>query len=439
MEKLLTTTEMAEKWGISSRRIAVLCGEGRVDGALKKGKTWLIPENTEKPQDARIRQNRKLRVFEAFAGIGAQDTALERIGINYEIVGISEWFIDALHCYDILHNDQSEEIEVPSQDEQIKYLSQFTFSKDSTNETKLSLLKPKEIEKLYIANKRCKNYGSISEINGYDLPDMDLLVYSFPCQDLSTGGNCRGMSKDSGTRSGLLWEVERILRQLNEENRLPEYLLMENVTTITADSNINDLNQWLNFLESIGYENDECMKLNAVDFGVPQNRNRAFIVSHLGSKLNTSEKLVIEKKEYNISDYLKYDYTNPIYKSEADEAQLKRTPSREIMWKNNGMEINEDTIINTITCNMDRTHCAGLFLYDGKLGNTYRRPTIREAFLMMGFTEEEYEKTLNLGYSYRKMNKLIGNSIVVDVLAAVFRAMFEGSNFYDNSAEQGNT
>jgi site-specific DNA-cytosine methylase len=94
------------------------------------------------------------------------------------------------------------------------------------------------------------------------------------------------------------------------------------------------------------------------------------------------------------------------------------------MWKINGRELNEDTIVNTITCNMDRTHCAALFPYVGAKGDSYRRPTIREAFLLMGFTEEEYEKTAYLEYSYRKMNKLIGNSIVVDVLAEVFRAMF---------------
>ena len=376
---------------------------------------------------------RKLRVFEAFAGIGAQSKALQRIGIDYEIVGISEWFIDALHCYDILNCDQNQIIKVPSYEEQIEYLSRFEFSKDSIHPSSLKGLNKKQIEELYIVNHRCKNYGSITKIKGCDLPDMDVLVYSFPCQDLSTGGKCQGMGKGSGTRSGLLWEIERILNELNEENRLPEYLLMENVTTITADSNINDLKAWLSFLESLGYKNDNCTKLNAVEFGVPQDRTRAFIVSHMGTKLNTETKIIIEKKPYRISDYLKYDYSNPIYKAEADEAQLNRTPSREQMWDINGMDINEDTIIRTITCNMDRTHCAGLFLYSGAKGDTYRRPTIREAFLLMGFTEAEYEQTLALGYSYRKMNKLIGNSIVVDVLAAVFEAMFREEYLNDNT------
>lgn len=106
------------------------------------------------------------------------------------------------------------------------------------------------------------------------------------------------------------------------------------------------------------------------------------------------------------------------------------------MWIINGMELNENTVIRTITCNMDRTHCAGIFPYMGRgEDGCFRRPTIREAFLMMGFTEEEYEKTLELNYSYRKMNKLIGNSIVVDVIAAVFKSMFEGSDFYADSNE----
>ena len=209
-----------------------------------------------------------------------------------------------------------------------------------------------------------------------------------------------------------------------KKNRLPEYLLLENVKTIKADSNIDDLNQWLSFLESIGYVNDECMLLNALDFGVPQDRERAFIVSHLGSKLDIESKLIKKERKYKFDKFFRNDYTNPTIKAEADIAQLYRTPSREQMWRINGRELNENTVVRTITCNMDRTHCAALFPYSGAKGDSYRRPTIREAFLLMGFSEKEYEKTLSLAYSYRKMNKLIGNSIVVNVLEEIFGAMF---------------
>lgn len=365
-----------------------------------------------------------LRVFEAFAGIGAQATALKRIGIKYKIVGISDWFTDAIICYDAIHSDKRYTPVLPDKKEIVAYLSQFQFSKDSVHPSRIESFDDDYLEKLYIANKRAKNYGSITQIKGSDMPDTDLLVYSFPCQDLSTGGKGLGMKKGSGTRSGLLWEIERILRELNEEGRLPEYLLLENVKTILAKSNKADLDQWLTFLESLGYCNDECMILNALDFGVPQERERAFIVSHLGSKLNVGSKIVKQERRYDFHRFFRNDYSIEKYRNEADIAQLNRTPSREQMWDINGRELNENTTVRTITCNMDRTHCAALFPYSGAKGDTYRRPTIREAFLLMGFTEEEYERTEYLDYSYRKMNKLIGNSIVVDVLAEIFRVMF---------------
>ena len=198
-------------------------------------------------------KQKKLRVFEAFAGIGAQATALKRIGIDFEVVGISDWFTDAIICYDAIHSDKNNTPTLPDKKAIIDYLSQFTFSKDSVHPSKIESFTEDYLEKLYIANKRVKNYGSITQITGSQMPDTDLLVYSFPCQDLSTGGKGLGMSKGSGTRSGLLWEIERILTELNKEDRLPEYLLLENVKTILAASNKKDLDQWLSFLESLGY------------------------------------------------------------------------------------------------------------------------------------------------------------------------------------------
>lgn len=376
-------------------------------------------------------EKKRLKVFEAFAGIGAQATALERIGIDYEIVGISDWFTDAIICYDAIHCKDEPIPELPSKEDQIEYLHNFEFSKDSVHPSKIDKLDTEYLEKLYIANKRTKNMGSITKLKAVDMPECDLLVYSFPCQDLSTGGKGLGMKKGSGTRSGLLWEIERILSELNEENRLPEYLLLENVKTIMSKSNEADLKEWLSFLEKLGYENDECMILNALDFAVPQDRERAFIVSHLGSKLNVKKDIQFKERKYEFKRFFRNNYKIQKYKNEADIAQLNKTPSREQMWKINGRELNENTTVRTITCNMDRTHCAALFPYKGAKGNSYRRPTIREAFLLMGFTEEEYERTEYLDFSYRKMNKLIGNAIVVDVLAAIFRAMFKEEWLYD--------
>ena len=372
-------------------------------------------------------RRRKLRVFEAFAGIGAQHAALKRANLDFEIVGISDWFINAILCYDAIHSDPNETIEIPSYKEQVKELSKYTFSKDSVNPlADITKLPKNDIENLYIANKRVKNYGSITEIHGKDIPEMDLLVYSFPCQDLSTGGKTQGMSKGSGTRSGLLWEIERILLELKKINKLPEYLLMENVKAIYAESNRKDLNQWLSFLESIGYSNGSKMVLNAVDFGIPQYRNRAFIISHLGNKIDDTYLINYKNRAPSIKPFLRIDYSDPELREEANQAQLNNTISREEMWRINKREhIEDSTTINTITCNMDRSNTAAMFKYKGPKGNTYRLPTIREAFLFMGFTEEEYLRTKRLGFSYRKMNKLIGNSIVVNVLAEIFKMLFE--------------
>lgn len=372
---------------------------------------------------------KKLRVFEAFAGIGAQASALKRMNINYEIVGISDWFIDAIECYAAIHC-KGKKVNVPQDINEVdEYLSQFTFSKDSVKPYDIKRLSEDERRDLYRANKKANNYGSITELKGCNMPETDLLVYSFPCQDLSTGGLGKGMSKGSGTRSGLLWEVERILKELNELDRLPEYLLLENVKTIKASTNIADLNQWLSFLESIGYKNDDCMILNSLDFGVPQDRERAFIISHLGSKLDLNDAIAHKKRPrvFDIYDFIMTDYdSDAALRTEADTAQLNKTPSRDTMWDINGIDpITSETTVRTITCNMDRTHTAALFKYDGIKGDTYRRLTLREAFLLMGFTKEEYLRAASLGFSYRKLNKLIGNSIVVNVLVSIFEAMFE--------------
>lgn len=128
--------------------------------------------------------------------------------------------------------------------------------------------------------------SDITKIKGADLEITDkdlytyLMFYSFPCTDLSTAGLQKGMKRGSGTRSGLLWEVERILKELYETNSLPQILWMENVPQVIGDANVRDFNEWLRALEKMGYHNHYDV-LNANDFGVPQTRNRCFMISTL--------------------------------------------------------------------------------------------------------------------------------------------------------------
>jgi len=370
------------------------------------------------------RKKKQLRVFEAFAGIGAQSVALRRANINFKNVGISEWFVNAILAYDVI-NHSNEKINIPSYEEQIKYLKKYTFSWDSQTPIKnIEKLKKEIIEKLYIANKRSKNLGSITEIQPSQFPDCDLLTYSFPCQDLSTGGKTKGMKKGSGTRSGLLWEIERILQGLNKLGKLPEYLLLENVPTLIAPSNIQDLNMWLSELEEFGYHNSAPIILSGDDFGVPQDRKRCIIASSLHHNLDLGQ--IKKRPKPNALDFYMNDYKNPIYKKEADEASLNPTPSRMDMWNLNKRDpVTSDTIFHTITCNLDRSNNAGMVRYNGPQKRWFRLLTSRECFYLMGFNEEEYGRFLQLGLSYRQRNKLIGNSIIVNVLQAVFEYMLE--------------
>lgn len=128
--------------------------------------------------------------------------------------------------------------------------------------------------------------SDIRNIHADDLNIVDtdkykyLMTYSFPCTDLSLAGKRKGMQRDSGTSSSLLWEVERLLKECKE---LPQYLLMENVPQVISKDNIKLFGEWTSFLTQLGYKNQYKL-LNAKDFGVPQNRERCFMVSILKSE-----------------------------------------------------------------------------------------------------------------------------------------------------------
>lgn len=140
----------------------------------------------------------------------------------------------------------------------------------------------KIIENIYITH----NLVNIQQVKGEDLKIVDtdkydyILTYSFPCQDLSLAGKGKGMS-DTSTRSGMLWEVERILSECKELGTMPQVLLMENVPQVHGSDNVKDFNKWQLRLEELGYKN-YFQDLIATDYGIPQTRNRCFMISILG-------------------------------------------------------------------------------------------------------------------------------------------------------------
>lgn len=118
-----------------------------------------------------------------------------------------------------------------------------------------------------------RNLGDVCKIDWSDVPDFDLLTYSSPCQDFSAAGLQKGGIKGSGTRSSLLWECERAI-----DAKRPKYLLMENVAALVSSKFIKLFNKWQHTLEDYGYTN-YAKVLNAKEYGVPQNRERIFMVS----------------------------------------------------------------------------------------------------------------------------------------------------------------
>lgn len=118
-----------------------------------------------------------------------------------------------------------------------------------------------------------KNWGDMTKIDWEKLPDFDLLTYSTPCQSISAAGLQHGFAEGSGTRSSIIWNVRDAVKA-----KRPKFLLLENVKAMVSSKFVGMFNLWQRELERLGYANF-AQVLNAKDYGVPQNRERIFLVS----------------------------------------------------------------------------------------------------------------------------------------------------------------
>lgn len=237
--------------------------------------------------------NRKIRLIELFSGYNSQAMAMKRIGADFEQYKSSEWQIVATNLSKaIFHADDNTDYSKDlSDDEVINTLVSMGVSLDDKKPAEVKELKRKGIQfcrKTYNNYRACHNLGSITNIHGKDLEIVDknkycyILFYSFCCQDLSVAGKQAGMKKGDKTRSGLLWEVERLLKECKEFNgNLPDVLILENVPQLHSAKNMPDFQEWINFLNTLGYSS-YYEDLNSKHMGVPQNRDRTFMVSMLG-------------------------------------------------------------------------------------------------------------------------------------------------------------
>jgi len=375
----------------------------------------------------------KIKVIELFAGVGSQAMALRNIGIDYEVLGISEIDKFAIKSYEAIHGE-------------------------------------------------VHNFGDISKIE--KLPYCDLLTYSFPCQDLSIAGHQKGINKD--TRSGLLLEVERLLLKAKENRTLPKYLLLENVKNLVGKKFIKDFEHWLSFLNSLGYYSNWEV-LNAKDYGIPQNRERIFVVSSLENmhykfpkpvELESKMKDLLEEKvdgKYYLSEkYLKCfsdmknrngftrgERFNPRKLENCNTAFAITTragarPNDNFIiqkghgfnkggikenivpaltkssWHENNFVVNINPSGKGMNGNVYRTNLSPTLTTNKGEGikilqnNDYRirKLTPLECWRLMGFRDMDYYAAKSAGISDVQLYKQAGNSIVVTVLEAIFRNLF---------------
>jgi DNA (cytosine-5)-methyltransferase 1 len=418
--------------------------------------------------------DKPIRLIELFAGIGSQAKALKNIGANFEHYRICEFDKYAVASYNAVHGTNFET-------------------------------------------------SDITKITAQDLGIVDtdkycyVMTYSFPCQDLSNAGLGKGMAKGSGTRSGLLWEVERLLDECKE---LPQVLVMENVPAVIGAKNIQHFAKWQEKLESLGYKN-KWQVLNAKDYDIPQNRERCFMVSLLGDyyyelpqgkKLELRLKDMLEKEvdeKYYLDcsvlneklcdelisngmveegDIIRHSYTRD--RLENGDKNMGRTESKEklcptldtrcdclgitvkdepklmqvaqltdkkynemkgrvysdkglcptirtmqggglepkvaepLVWDGYNQRVRADSeTVGTLTqnCGADLKRNGQGIIEPQKQAFRIRKLTPKECWRLMGFADEDIDNAIAVGMSNAQLYKQAGNSIVVNVLMAIFK------------------
>lgn len=379
-----------------------------------------------------------LRVIELFSGIGAQRSALERANIPHKVVAISEIDKFALKSYNEMYNhclDSGETI----------------------------------------------NLEDITKINPKDVPDCDFMTYSFPCTDLSIAGRQQGMDMNSGTRSSLLWECERLIKA-----KKPKYLMLENVKMLVSKKFKPQFDIWLQKLSDIGY-NTYCKVLNAKDFGVPQNRERVYAISirkdidnktfefpkpfkltkrlkdilepnvdkrfYLKQELIDRFKFVKQNKSDKVTtspvgdlNHFAHRHMNCVFGDKSISPTLStmqggNTQPKVLIKANNLLGYNEakdgDSISldhpnstkkhSRVTKDVSRTlttsQDVGVILLNG-YKFSIRKLTPKECWRLMGFKDSQFEKAQSV-CSNTQLYKQAGNSIVVDVLMYIFKNLFK--------------
>lgn len=240
------------------------------------------------------------------------------------------------------------------------------------------------------------------------------------------------MKKGSNTRSGLLWEVERILLELREKDQLPQVLLMENVPDVIGNKNYADFMEWYSALEEMGYQSYYKI-LNAKNYGIPQNRERCFMVSILGKYSYQFPKR--KALELRFKDVLEDDVDKKHHLSQkVIDTFVRRNANDGCKIKVSGyVDMGNNEMCNRVyaTEGLSPTiRCVNGGNQKIKIAIALepflkiRNLTPLECWRLMGFTDEDFKKAQQVN-SNSQLYKQAGNSIVKQVLMAIFKEMME--------------
>lgn len=363
---------------------------------------------------------KKIKLIELFAGYGSQNLALKYLGANYEHHRICEWATKSIQAYNDIHiQDYTDYSQFLTFDEVLNYLFKKGISMNYNEPMTYDQIKRKGekwCRNTYNNIIATRNLVNIQQVKGKDLDISNpesftyLLTYSFPCQDLSLAGKGKGMEKGSGTRSGMLWEVERILKECKN---LPQILLMENVPQVHSAENMQHFQQWIKELENLGYQS-YWEDLNAKNFGVPQNRDRCFMISILGDYNYKFPKKIPLK--LRLKDMLEDNVEEKYFLSQQMIEGMMNTNFESYKLENKLQ--NPDGIANCIIARFEGTPQI-VIRQDGK----HTKYTPKECWRLMGVKDEDFDNVCK-NQSDSSLYHLAGDSIVVDVLMHIFKQLF---------------
>lgn len=350
-----------------------------------------------------------IRVLELFAGIGACSKALENLNIEHEIVDAVEIDKYAIKAFNAIHSTNFEPQDIRKWDKDIK---------------------------------------------------VDLIMHGSPCQDFSIAGKQAGGDKGTGTRSSLMYETLRIVEKLK-----PEYVIWENVKNILSKKHVHNFEEYIRQMALLGY-NSTWKVLNAKDFGIPQNRERVYTICTRRKVLTLGDWPKGVELTKKLGDILEKDVDEKYYLSQGKINMIAKwkcyeKPLEHIM--------NHESICGTLTTRSG-AECGGMKTvaiktankqgYDlaqngdgidlaypnsntrrGRVGHgvsktlacnnlqgvlddtRIRKLTPKECWRLMGFSNSDFDKAKAAGISDAQLYKQAGNSIVVNVLEAIFNVI----------------